>query len=64
VTRLIRVAFGPFSLGKLPRGGIEEIPQRVLRESLENFFSEKKGREVGEKSFEVSDCGNSRDRQL
>ena len=43
VTRLIRVAFGPFSLGKLPRGGIEEIPQRVLQESLGKFFSEKKG---------------------
>jgi len=42
VTRLIRVAFGPFPLGKLPRGGIEEIPRRVLRESLGNFFEEKK----------------------
>ena len=32
VTRLIRVAFGPFPLGKLPRGGIEEIPRRALHE--------------------------------
>jgi 23S rRNA pseudouridine2605 synthase len=39
VTRLIRVAFGPFQLGKLPRGGIEEIPRRALRESLGKFFT-------------------------
>jgi hypothetical protein len=58
------VAFGPFTLGKLPRGGIEEIPQRVLRESLGMFFSEKKGREIGERSSEVSDGGKSRDRQV
>ncbi len=38
VTRLIRVAFGPFQLGKLSRGGIEEVPKRILRESLGNFF--------------------------
>lgn len=38
VTRLIRVAFGPFQLGKLPRGGIEEVPRRILRDSLGKFF--------------------------
>jgi 23S rRNA pseudouridine2605 synthase len=38
VTRLIRVSFGPFPLGKLPRGGIEEVPRRVLREQLGKFF--------------------------
>lgn len=38
VTRLIRTSFGPFQLGKLPRGGIEEVPRRILRESLGNFF--------------------------
>jgi 23S rRNA pseudouridine2605 synthase len=41
VMRLIRVAYGPFVLGKLPRGGVEEIPQPVLRKSLEQFFGEK-----------------------
>ena len=44
VTRLIRVAFGPFPLGKLPRGAIEEVPRRVLRESLGKFFDGLKGR--------------------
>jgi 23S rRNA pseudouridine2605 synthase len=34
VSRLIRVAYGPFQLGTLDRGGVEEIPPRVLREQL------------------------------
>jgi 23S rRNA pseudouridine2605 synthase len=34
VSRLIRIAYGPFQLGELPRGAIEEVPRRVLREQL------------------------------
>lgn len=34
VSRLIRVAYGPFQLGTLERGGIEEIPPRILRQQL------------------------------
>ena len=34
VSRLIRIAYGPFQLGELPRGGIEEIPPKFLREQL------------------------------
>lgn len=34
VSRLIRLAYGPFQLGNLERGMIEEVPQRVLREQL------------------------------
>ncbi|MBS0559445.1 MAG: rRNA pseudouridine synthase [Proteobacteria bacterium] len=34
VTRLIRVAYGPFQLGALPRGAVEEVPGKVLREQL------------------------------
>ena len=34
VTRLIRLAYGPFQLGHLPRGAIEEIPRKVLQEQL------------------------------
>jgi 23S rRNA pseudouridine2605 synthase len=34
VTRLIRVAYGPFQLGHLERGAIEEVPAKVLREQL------------------------------
>jgi 23S rRNA pseudouridine2605 synthase len=34
VTRLIRVAYGPFQLGALPRRAVEEVPARVLRDQL------------------------------
>jgi len=34
VNRLIRVAYGPFQLGKLPKGGVEEIPGKQLKEQL------------------------------
>ncbi|WP_449231894.1 pseudouridine synthase [Azospirillum doebereinerae] len=38
VNRLIRVAYGPFQLGKLEEGGVEEVPKRVVREQISNFF--------------------------
>jgi 23S rRNA pseudouridine2605 synthase len=34
VARLIRVSFGPFQLGEIAEGAVEEIPTRVLREQL------------------------------
>ncbi|MES2713783.1 MAG: pseudouridine synthase [Pseudomonadota bacterium] len=34
VTRLIRVAYGPFQLGLLPKGAAEEVNAKVLREQL------------------------------
>ena len=34
VSRLIRVAYGPFQLGRLPRGRVREISAKVLREQL------------------------------
>ncbi|WP_082914800.1 pseudouridine synthase [Paramagnetospirillum marisnigri] len=34
VTRLIRVAYGPFQLGTLAEGAVEEVPGKVLREQL------------------------------
>ncbi|HEU0117217.1 MAG TPA: pseudouridine synthase [Alphaproteobacteria bacterium] len=42
VTRLIRVSFGPFQLGKLPRGAVEEVPPKILREALGKFFKDLK----------------------
>jgi 23S rRNA pseudouridine2605 synthase len=39
VTRLIRVAYGPFQLGHLERGVIEEVPAKVLREQLGGSFA-------------------------
>jgi 23S rRNA pseudouridine2605 synthase len=34
VLRLLRVSFGPFVLGRLARGAVEEVPAKVLREQL------------------------------
>ncbi len=34
VNRLIRVSFGPFQLGNLESGGVEEVPRRILRQQL------------------------------
>ena len=34
VNRLIRVSFGPFQLGELAEGAVEEVKTRVLREQL------------------------------
>jgi 23S rRNA pseudouridine2605 synthase len=34
VTRLIRIAYGPFQLGLLARGAVEEVPAKVLREQV------------------------------
>ena len=34
VSRLIRVAYGPFQLGLMPPGAVEEVPAKVLREQL------------------------------
>ena len=34
VSRLIRTAYGPFQLGHLPKGAVEEVPGRVLQEQL------------------------------
>ncbi len=34
VNRLIRLSFGPFQLGSLEAGAVEEIPRRVLRQQL------------------------------
>lgn len=39
VNRLIRTAFGPFQLGELARGGIEEVPARMMKANIgEKFF--------------------------
>ncbi len=34
VTRLIRVSYGPFQLGTLTRGSVEEVTPKVLREQV------------------------------
>ena len=34
VTRLIRTGYGPFQLGNLARGAVDEVPRKALREQL------------------------------
>lgn len=38
VNRLLRTAYGPFNLGNLPRGGVEEVTRAALRASLPKGF--------------------------
>lgn len=38
VNRLIRVAYGPFTLGSLPRQGVAEVPKRVLYNAIRGYF--------------------------
>ena len=39
VSRLIRIAYGPFQLGALASGALEEVPGKVLREQLGEAFA-------------------------
>jgi len=41
VNRLIRVAYGPFQLGKLERGVVEEVPRRALHDQVAKFFADR-----------------------
>lgn len=34
VNRLIRISYGPFALGQLPAGAVEEVKRRVLKDQL------------------------------
>ena len=38
VNRLIRLAYGPFQLGTLPTGSVEEVGPRVIREMLGQYI--------------------------
>ena len=47
VNRLIRVSFGPFQLGNLKAGEVQEIRRRVLRDQLgSDFFDSEPARSV------------------
>lgn len=41
VSRLIRVSFGPFQLGNLAPGAVEEVRARVLKDQLPQFVKSK-----------------------
>jgi 23S rRNA pseudouridine2605 synthase len=49
VNRLIRISFGPFQLGELARGGLEEIPRKHWSQQLGGKFGKQdadRGRQV------------------
>jgi len=58
VNRLIRVSYGPFQLGEVPEGQVEEIKSRVLREQLGDKIIEKSGAQfdVPSKASRVEDA--------
>jgi 23S rRNA pseudouridine2605 synthase len=61
VNRLIRVSYGPFQLGELVEGQVEEVKTRVLREQLGEKIATLAGADFnrpmpGEKSDEKSDA--------
>jgi 23S rRNA pseudouridine2605 synthase len=43
VNRLIRISFGPFRLGELPEGAVEEVRTRVLREQIGERIAQEAG---------------------
>ncbi len=49
VTRLIRVSFGPFQLGELAEGAVEEIRTRILRDQLGEALARQAGVEFEER---------------
>jgi 23S rRNA pseudouridine2605 synthase len=49
VNRLIRVSFGPFALGDLPEGAVEEVKRRVLADQLGPKLAEQFGLVAPEK---------------
>ncbi len=55
VARLIRIAYGPFQLGELPRGEIAAVPRRVLAEQL--------GARAGQFGLTVKPEGQARKRK-
>ncbi len=52
MNRLIRVSFGPFQLGELPEGEVDEVRTRVLRDQLGEELSELAGVEFDRPVFE------------
>lgn len=62
VNRLIRVSYGPFQLGEVPEGQVEEIRARVLREQLGDKVIEKSGAQfdVPKKSSEGDASGENK----
>lgn len=44
ITRLIRTDYGPFSLGKMTRGSVQEVKTKVMKHQAAKFFDKNKGK--------------------
>ncbi|QUJ77023.1 rRNA pseudouridine synthase [Sulfitobacter albidus] len=60
VNRLIRISYGPFQLGELPSGEVEEVRRKVLRDQLGPVADELLGAPVETKPTKVSFSGRKR----
>ena len=49
VNRLIRVSFGPFALGELPPGAVEEVKRKVLMEQIGQRLARELGLDAAKK---------------
>jgi len=58
VNRLIRISYGPFQLGKLAPGAVEEVPRRVLKEQMGAFL---KGEAIAQKAKRKEHADRRRD---
>ncbi|MCK1384355.1 pseudouridine synthase [Bradyrhizobium sp. 21] len=63
VNRLIRVSYGPFQLGEVPEGQVEEIKSRVLRDQLGEKIIEKSGAQFDVPQKSVSHEGDDAPRE-
>lgn len=41
VSRLIRTSYGPFSLGKIPVGAVQEIKEHIVKAQVPGYFKDK-----------------------
>jgi 23S rRNA pseudouridine2605 synthase len=54
VTRLIRVSYGPFQLGEVPEGEVQEVRSRMLRDQLGERITAEAGADFGLPSSETA----------
>lgn len=55
VSRLIRLSYGPFQLGNLPKGAVEEIKPRILKDQVPGFAARMKNEKKAKKGFVKGD---------
>lgn len=54
VNRLIRTSYGPFQLGKLPKGAVEEIKPRILKDQVPSYAEKMEEKKQEDKAKRAS----------